>query len=63
MVEGEGIGILAQRYGWTVALNAVVAATAIAIVLLSFTWKLSPHSASNSGAAPAKAPRQAGRAA
>jgi OPA family glycerol-3-phosphate transporter-like MFS transporter len=42
-VEGEGIGILAQRYGWTAALYAVVAATFLGIVLLSFTWKLSPH--------------------
>jgi OPA family glycerol-3-phosphate transporter-like MFS transporter len=45
MVEGEGIGILAQRYGWTAALHAVVAATIIGIVLLSFTWKLTPHHA------------------
>jgi len=43
MVEGEGIGALAQRYGWTVALHAVVAATVVGIALLSFTWKLSPH--------------------
>jgi OPA family glycerol-3-phosphate transporter-like MFS transporter len=45
MVEGEGIGILAQRYGWTAALHAVVAATIIGIILLSFTWKLTPHHA------------------
>jgi OPA family glycerol-3-phosphate transporter-like MFS transporter len=45
MVEGEGIGALAQRYGWTVALHAVVTATVVAIALLSFTWNLSPHSA------------------
>ncbi len=45
MVEGEGIGILAQRYGWSVALHAVVVATILAIVLLSFTWKLTPHQA------------------
>jgi len=45
MVEGEGIGALAQRYGWTVALHAVVAATVVGIALLSFTWNLSPHRA------------------
>jgi OPA family glycerol-3-phosphate transporter-like MFS transporter len=46
MVEGEGIGVLAQRYGWTVALHAIVVATLLGIVLLSFTWNLSPHQAS-----------------
>lgn len=45
MVEGKGIGVLAERYGWTVALHAVVAATVLGIVLLSFTWKLTPHRA------------------
>jgi len=44
-VEGEGIGWLAQRYGWIAALHAVVVATILAIVLLSFTWKLTPHQA------------------
>jgi MFS transporter, OPA family, glycerol-3-phosphate transporter len=43
MVEGEGIGLLAQRYGWSVALHAIVVATILAIVLLAFTWKLTPH--------------------
>jgi OPA family glycerol-3-phosphate transporter-like MFS transporter len=45
MVEGKGIGVLAERYGWTTALHAVVAATVLGIVLLSFTWKLTPHRA------------------
>lgn len=44
-VEGAGIGVLAQRYGWTAALHAVVVATVLAIVLLSFTWRLTPHQA------------------
>lgn len=44
-LEGKGIGALAQRFGWTVALYAVVAAVVCAIVLLSFTWSLSPHTA------------------
>lgn len=43
--EGKGIGMLAERFGWNVALYLVVAATALAIVLLLFTWKLSPHHA------------------
>ena len=44
-VEGEGIGVLVQHYGWAVALHAVFVATFLAIVLLLFTWKLSPHQA------------------
>jgi OPA family glycerol-3-phosphate transporter-like MFS transporter/OPA family sugar phosphate sensor protein UhpC-like MFS transporter len=41
-VEGEGIGVLAQHYGWTVALHAVAVAVVLGIVLLLFTWKLTP---------------------
>ncbi len=41
--EGKGIGVLAEHYGWTVALYAVVVSTVLAILLLLFTWKLSPH--------------------
>jgi OPA family glycerol-3-phosphate transporter-like MFS transporter len=44
-VEGEGIGALAQHYGWTVALHAVVVAVVLGIALLLFTWKLTPHHA------------------
>jgi len=44
-VEGEGIGVLAQHYGWNVALHAVVVAVVLGIALLLFTWKLSPHHA------------------
>jgi OPA family glycerol-3-phosphate transporter-like MFS transporter len=43
--EGKGIGMLAERFGWNTALYAVVVATALGIVLLLFTWKLSPHHA------------------
>ncbi|HLI04303.1 MAG TPA: MFS transporter [Terracidiphilus sp.] len=42
-IEGKGIGMLAERYGWTAALYAVAACCACAILLLAFTWKLSPH--------------------
>jgi OPA family glycerol-3-phosphate transporter-like MFS transporter len=41
--EGKGIGVLAEHYGWNTALLAVVACTALAICLLLFTWRLSPH--------------------
>ncbi len=43
--EGKGIGVLAEHYGWNVALYAVVISTVLAILLLLFTWKLSPHHA------------------
>jgi OPA family glycerol-3-phosphate transporter-like MFS transporter len=62
-VEGEGIGILAQRYSWNVALDAVVVAVVLGIVLLLFTWKLSPHHARPVGADRLTAERREGRAA
>jgi OPA family glycerol-3-phosphate transporter-like MFS transporter len=43
VVEGKGIGTLVERYGWTTALDAVLAATVLAIVLLSLSWGLSPR--------------------
>jgi OPA family glycerol-3-phosphate transporter-like MFS transporter len=43
VIEGKGIGVLAERYGWPTALHAVLAATFMAIVLLSLSWKASPH--------------------
>jgi len=66
--ESEGIGVLAQHYGWTTALDAVVIATALAIALLIFTWRLSPHYATGvpqpaDRSAPVMAARRGGRAA
>jgi MFS transporter, OPA family, glycerol-3-phosphate transporter len=43
--EGKGIGTLVEYYGWNVALLAVVISTLLGIILLLFTWKLSPHHA------------------
>jgi OPA family glycerol-3-phosphate transporter-like MFS transporter len=45
VVEGKGIGVLAERYGWNKALDAILAATFMAIVLLSLSWRLSPRDA------------------
>ncbi len=45
VVEGKGIGTLAERYGWNTALCAVMVATVMAIILLSLSWKLSPRDA------------------
>jgi OPA family glycerol-3-phosphate transporter-like MFS transporter len=45
VVEGKGIGTLAERYGWNTALYAVMASAFMGIVLLSWMWKLSPRRA------------------
>jgi OPA family glycerol-3-phosphate transporter-like MFS transporter len=45
VVEGKGIGTLAERYGWNAALDAVLVSTLLALLLLSLSWGLSPHDA------------------
>jgi MFS transporter, OPA family, glycerol-3-phosphate transporter len=45
VVEGKGIGTLAQWYGWNAALYGILISTFLGIVLLSLTWKLSPRDA------------------
>ncbi len=62
-VEGEGIGMLVQHFGWNVALDAVIVAVLLGIVLLLFTWKLSPHQARPAGTDRVKAERPKERAA
>ena len=42
-VQGKGIGVIAQHWGWNAALWAILIATFLGIVLLSFTWRLRPH--------------------
>ena len=42
-VQGKGIGVIAQHWGWNAALWAILIATFLGIVLLSFTWRLKPH--------------------
>jgi MFS transporter, OPA family, glycerol-3-phosphate transporter len=42
-VEGKGIGTLVERYGWNTAIGAIAAASFLGVVLLSLTWRLSPH--------------------
>ncbi len=43
VAEGKGIGMMVERYGWNAAMYAILACTLLGIVLLSWTWKLSPH--------------------
>jgi MFS transporter, OPA family, glycerol-3-phosphate transporter len=42
VVQGKGIGWLAEYHGWNAALYAVFGSVAIAIILLAFTWNLRP---------------------
>jgi len=42
MAESKGIGTLVERYNWDAALYAIAISTFLGIVLLAFTWKLSP---------------------
>ncbi|MCX6551331.1 MAG: MFS transporter, partial [Acidobacteria bacterium] len=42
-VQGKGLGWMAQYYGWDAALYGMLAATAISILLLAFTWNLRPR--------------------
>jgi OPA family glycerol-3-phosphate transporter-like MFS transporter len=50
MVEGKGIGTLAERYGWNTALYGVALSTIVGIVLLMFTWRLAPGNMQDSKA-------------
>ena len=44
-VEGKGIGMLVERYGWNTAIGAIAVSSLLGIVLLSMTWKLTPRHA------------------
>ncbi|HBS03755.1 MAG TPA: MFS transporter [Leptospiraceae bacterium] len=43
-VQGTGLGWIAENYGWHASLSAIAVCMMLAIILLSFTWKLRPHS-------------------
>jgi hypothetical protein len=61
-VQGKGIGTLAERYGWNVALWAILISTFLGIFLLAFTWKLKPQPVdSDAKAPPAPEPAASGR--
>jgi OPA family glycerol-3-phosphate transporter-like MFS transporter len=52
-VQGKALGSMAESYGWSAALYAILASTFVGVLLLSFTWKLKPRTA---GAAREAAP-------
>ncbi len=43
VIQGKGIGWLAQHYGWNHALWALLGCIFIGIVLLAFTWNVRPR--------------------
>jgi OPA family glycerol-3-phosphate transporter-like MFS transporter len=49
VLQGKGLGWLAQDYGWNVALYATLAATFLALALLGLTWNVRPRVSGSSG--------------
>ncbi len=43
VIQGKGIGWLAQHYGWNHALWGLLICIAVAILLLAFTWNVRPR--------------------
>jgi OPA family glycerol-3-phosphate transporter-like MFS transporter len=43
VVQGKGLGWIAQHYSWDAGLWAVLAATVMAMLLLSLTWNVKPR--------------------
>jgi len=43
VVGDKGLGWIAKHYGWDAGIYAVLACTALAIVLLAFTWNVRPR--------------------
>ena len=43
VIQGKGLGWVAQHYGWDPALWAVLGCTAIGIILLSLLWNVRPR--------------------
>jgi OPA family glycerol-3-phosphate transporter-like MFS transporter len=43
VIQGKGLGWIAQHHGWDAGIFAVLGCTLIAIVLLAFTWNVRPR--------------------
>ncbi len=43
VIQGKGLGWIAQHYGWDPALWSVVGCTLLALILLAFTWNVRPR--------------------
>jgi sugar phosphate permease len=43
MIQGKGLGWIAQRYGWDAGIYAVIGCTMAGIILLCFLWNVRPR--------------------
>jgi OPA family glycerol-3-phosphate transporter-like MFS transporter len=43
LIQGKGLGWIAQNHGWNAGFYAIIACTVVAIVLLAFTWNVRPR--------------------
>jgi len=43
VIQGKGLGWVAQHYGWDAGIYAVIACTVLGIGLLAFTWNVRPR--------------------
>ena len=43
VIQGKGLGWMAQHYGWNAALYAVIVCTLIGLILLACTWNVRPR--------------------
>ncbi len=43
MIEGQGIGWIAQHYGWALSFECVIACVVMGFILLCFTWNTRPR--------------------
>ena len=43
MIQGKGLGYIAQHYGWDAGIYAVILCTLAGIILLSFLWNVRPR--------------------
>ena len=43
VIQGKGLGVIAQNYGWDAGLYAIIVCIVLGIVLLSFLWNVKPR--------------------
>ena len=43
MIQGKGLGWIAQHYGWDAGFYAVIGCTAAGMILLAFLWNVRPR--------------------
>lgn len=43
VIQGKGLGVIAQNYGWDAGLYAIIVCILLGIVLLAFLWNVKPR--------------------